>query len=106
MTAPVRGQVYRADLGYGPKPWVVVSNNVRNRQLDSVLAVRVTTTSKPDLPTIVRLGNNDPVAGRVLADDLHQLYPAEDFREYLGALSPETIGRLNAALAVALGLPS
>ena len=31
MSAPLRGQVYRADLNFGAKPWLVVSNNDRNR---------------------------------------------------------------------------
>ena len=61
MVIPVRGRVYWADLGHGEKPWVVVSNNARNRALESVLAVRVTTTmSGPDLPTIVPLTSCSP----------------------------------------------
>ncbi|MCZ4618784.1 type II toxin-antitoxin system PemK/MazF family toxin, partial [Rhodococcus qingshengii] len=43
MTAALRGQIYWADIGKGEKPWVVVSNNVRNRNLNTVLAARVTT---------------------------------------------------------------
>ena len=31
MITPLRGQLFRVDLGYGAKPWLVVSNNQRNR---------------------------------------------------------------------------
>lgn len=104
MSAPIRGQVYRVDAGYGPKPWVVVSNNVRNRQLDDVLAARITTTSKPELPTIVRLEPEDPLVGVVLADEVEPLF-RDELTTQLGALSPRTIMRLNRALKIALGLP-
>jgi mRNA interferase MazF len=43
VTAPLRGQIFHVDLGHGRKPWLVVSNNARNRNLDSVLAARITT---------------------------------------------------------------
>lgn len=56
MTAALRGQIYWFDMGHGEKPWVVVSNNVRNRTLNTVLAARVTTTPKPGVPTAVSLG--------------------------------------------------
>jgi mRNA-degrading endonuclease toxin of MazEF toxin-antitoxin module len=36
MSAPLRGQVYWADLGFGAKPWLVVSNNDRNRALSDL----------------------------------------------------------------------
>jgi hypothetical protein len=49
-----QGQVYRCDLGYGLKPWLVVSNDSRNRLLDEVIAIRLTTTAR-DLPTWVKL---------------------------------------------------
>ena len=59
MTAsPQRGQVYRCDLGYGLKPWLVVSNNARNRLLDDIIAIRLTTTAR-DLPTWVKLSPAD-----------------------------------------------
>ncbi|MGH8882384.1 MAG: type II toxin-antitoxin system PemK/MazF family toxin, partial [Stackebrandtia sp.] len=34
----MRGLVYRADVGYGPKPFLVVSNNARNKHLKDCLA--------------------------------------------------------------------
>lgn len=98
----LRGQVYRADFGYGAKPWVVVSNNARNRNLDSVLAARITTTSKnAHVPTVVPLEAGDPLVGFVLVDDIVQLYP-EDVDNPLGALLPSTMLRISAALRIAL----
>lgn len=56
----MRSQTYRVDLGHGPKPWVILSNNSRNRNLDTVLAARITTTSKnAHVPTVVPLNAAD-----------------------------------------------
>ena len=103
MTAPVqRGQVYRADLGYGPKPWLVVSNNGRNRVLSEIVAVRITTTVR-DLPTWVPLGSVDPLVGNVNADCIEQLHK-EELAELLGSLSRPTMRRVDHALRLALAL--
>jgi mRNA interferase MazF len=104
MSAPLRGQVYSVDIGHGPKPWVVVSNNLRNRQLDDVLAARITTTTKVELPTVVRLEAADPLVGVVLADEIELLF-RDELTTPLGALSPGTIMKLNQALKIALALP-
>jgi mRNA interferase MazF len=101
-TTPQRGQVYRCDLGYGPKPWLIVSNNVRNRLLSEVIAIRITTTAR-DLPTWVTLADADPLAGYANADCIEQL-GKDELGGYLGALSPATMREVNHALAIALGL--
>lgn len=103
----MRGQVYRVGLDeIGLKPYVIVSNNQRNRILGSVLAVRVTTTDKSHVPTAVTLRSNDPVVGYVLADDIVQIFDDElESGTYLGCLSPHTILDLNQALMQALGMP-
>lgn len=99
---PLRGQVYRVDLGHGPKPWVVVTNNARNRNLETVIAARITTTSKrAQLLTIVTLGAADPLTGHVLCDDLVPLY-RDDLTVPLGDLSPATMRAISAALRLAL----
>lgn len=88
------------------KPWVVVSNNVRNRNLNTVLAARATTTPKLGVPTAVPLGAAGPLVGSILADDLIQLFDDEIATSRpAGALSPGTVVELNKALAIALGLP-
>lgn len=103
----MRGQIYRLALGdLDPKPYVVVSNNRRNRALDSVLAARVTTTGKAHIPTAVPLAATDPLVGYVLADDIIEIFKDElPGATYLGSLSAQSILSLNVALAQALGLP-
>ena len=101
---PVGGRVYMADIGNGRKPWLVVSNNARNRALNDCLAVRLTTSNKPELPTIVELGPADhPLVGRALCDDIALLY-REDLEEDRGALSPETMVKVAIGLRSALAL--
>ena len=105
---PVRGRVYgaviREDLG--EKYYLVVSNNRRNRALGDVLVVRLTTSPKPALTTIVDMGSADaPLVGRILCDDIEALYKDEITRE-IGALSPATMRRVDMGLAAALSLPT
>lgn len=105
MSAPLRGQVYRADLGFGARPWLVVSNNHRNHALSDLLAVRITTTERhANLPTWVRLGTGDPLAGYVNTDDLQQLH-RDELHDLLGALTPATLRAVNDALRIVLALP-
>lgn len=99
---PLRGQVFRVDLGHGAKPWLVVSNNARNRNLDTVLAVRVTTTGRhADVPTVVALSTADPLVGHVVVDDVVQLY-RDELTVALGALSVATMRAVSAAIRIAL----
>ncbi|MGP3954429.1 type II toxin-antitoxin system PemK/MazF family toxin [Nonomuraea sp. 3N208] len=102
---PLRGHVYMADLGeeYGEKPYVIVSNNARNRALPSYLAVRITTSAKPPLPSIIELTAEDPVVGRALCDDIVILFP-EDLRRELGGLSLQTTMRIGQGLRHALAI--
>ena len=99
---PQRGQVYRCDLGYGLKPWLVVSNNARNRLLSDVIGIRLITTAR-DLPTWVKLSAADPLYGYGNADCIEQL-GKDELGDYLGALSPGSMRNINHALAVALAL--
>ncbi|GHF97382.1 type II toxin-antitoxin system PemK/MazF family toxin [Streptomyces filamentosus] len=100
---PVRGRLYRADLGFGLKPWLVVSNNARNQKLDECLVVRITTSDKPDIASIVKLGPNDPVVGRILCDDLGPMY-RDDIKADLGALSAQTMTQVATALRHVLAI--
>ena len=99
---PTRSQVYRCNLGYGAKPWLVVSNNARNRVLSDVIAIRLTTTVR-ELPTWVKLSTADPLTGYANADRIEQL-GKDELGDYLGALSPATMRTVNQALAIALAL--
>jgi mRNA interferase MazF len=105
-TSIYRGRIYGAVLSerLGEKYYLVVSNNRRNAKLDSVLAIRLTTTPKPDLDSIVPLGAGDgPWSGSALADDIVEVYRDEITCE-LGALPPATMRRVNDALRAALHL--
>jgi len=99
---PLRGQVFRVDLGHGAKPWLIVSNNARNRNLQTVIAVRITTTNKhANVPTVVPLSSADPLVGYVVVDDLIQLY-RDELAVALGALSAPTMRAISAAIHIAL----
>lgn len=92
-----------ADIGYGEKPFVIVSNNARNRSLNTYLAVRITTSPKPKIPSIVELGSEDPLVGRALCDDIIILYE-EDLRRDVGGLSLRTLQQVGSGLRHALAL--
>lgn len=101
----LRGQVYAATLPgmTREKYYVVVSNNARNQGLGTALVVRITTSNKPELASIVRIPLGEPVSGRALCDDIEDMW-ADDVRSLLGAFSPATMRLINAGLAAALGL--
>ena len=104
-TTLLRGRIYSAKLSgiEGEKYFLVVSNNKRNQHLPQALAVRITTSAKPAMPSIIALSANEPLTGNVICDDIIELYP-DEIRRDLGALSPETMERVNAGLRAALGL--
>lgn len=105
MTWPVnRGQVIRADLGLDePKLFLVVSNNRRNQSLPQVLAVRLTTSGKPNIPSIIELGHPEVFVGRVVCDDIVEIYE-DEVLSVVGSLSPGAMRAVNAGLAAALGM--
>lgn len=101
---PIRGVVYRADLGFGLKPWLVVSNNTRNQKLDSCLVARLTTTQKPEMVTTVPLSPADaPLVGFVCCDDI-MWAGQEELKEKLGALSGRTMMKVADGLKAAFAL--
>ncbi|MGH8777095.1 MAG: type II toxin-antitoxin system PemK/MazF family toxin [Jiangellaceae bacterium] len=103
---PIRGQVFEADLsGIGPKLWLVVSPNVRNRNLEDVLTVRLTTTPKKPRPSIIELDPraDAPFVGRVICDDIGPLYK-DELGQPRGALSLATMARVDRGLIAALGI--
>lgn len=105
MTWPLlRGQVVRADIGLDePKLFVVVSNNRRNQNLRQVLAVRLTTTSKPPIPSIVELVHPEAFVGRAVCDDIVEIYE-DEVVAVIGGLSPVAMRAINAGLGAALGM--
>jgi mRNA interferase MazF len=100
---PVRGRVYLADLGHGAKPFLVVSNNARNTKLGDCLGVRITTSPKPDIASIVPLSAADPLGGRVLCDDITPLY-RDELKGDIGALSTATMAQVAVGLRFGLAI--
>ena len=81
-----------------------MSNNDRNRRLPQVLAVRLTTSAKPRISSIVELGQREVLpGGRVLCDDVVAFYTDEVKRD-LGALTPEAMVRVDDGLRAAFSL--
>lgn len=101
----LRGRVYAAVTAAVAveKYYVVVSNNPRNKALPHVLAIPLTTTPKPALPSIVRLGKQEPLTGWAMCDDLCEIWE-DEVRRDLGALSPQAMSAVNDGLRAALGL--
>jgi mRNA interferase MazF len=81
----------------------VVSNNRRNNVLPQVLTVRLTTTPKPSLPSIVELGHPEAFVGYAVCDDIVEVYESEVI-DVIGALSAGAMRAINAGLAAALAL--
>jgi mRNA interferase MazF len=100
-----RGVIYSAYLEHvgDEELCVVVSNNGRNRSLDTALAARITTSRKPQISSIVPIQPGEPVHGSVLCHDLELLYP-EDVRNSPGAFSPAMMRRINDGLRAAFAL--
>ncbi|MCA1188226.1 MULTISPECIES: type II toxin-antitoxin system PemK/MazF family toxin [unclassified Saccharopolyspora] len=101
----VRGRIYGATIGdRGEKFYLAVSNNSRNARLGDFLAVRLTTTRKPNYPSIVVLDDKDSDwVGSVLCDDIEPIFHEEISRD-AGALHPKDMQRVDQALRVALSL--
>jgi mRNA interferase MazF len=105
--APLRGQVFHVDSApEGPHFWLVVSNNRRNAHLSDVLTVMLTTTPPGSLrASYVPLAKGqDPFEGWVKCDDIGPHY-RDELGPVRGALSPDTMRKVDAGLAFALSLP-
>ena len=100
---PERGQVYRLRADGASTAAVVVSNDLRNATLPTVLVARVTTAPKPSVPTIVALPVGEPMVGRVVCDSLAEVH-TKDLQKPVGALSRAVMRRIDAGLRAALAL--
>jgi mRNA interferase MazF len=107
MTTPVRSQVFFVDLGstIGRKPFVIVTNNRRNKVLDTVLGVRITTTNRnTHIDTVVPLGRDcGDLSGWALCDDVEKLW-TDELSAPAGTIGPRTMAAINNGLMAALGL--
>ena len=106
MSSLVRGRIYRArPAGFAnDKYFLVVSNNLRNRALESALAVRFTTSPKPTLASIVSLPSGEVLPGGCLVcDDIYELFE-DEVRADMGALTPATMRAVDSGRKSALAL--
>ncbi len=106
----LRGQVWYATLDeeIGPKPYLIVSNNLRNQKIDTVLAVRITSTLKREhLESNYRLPHTESLCmvGVVIGDHITEIYKDElDPAGPKCALSTQAMRGVEKALQFALGM--
>jgi mRNA interferase MazF len=102
----LRGRIYRAGLSHigEDKYFLVVSNNRRNRAFEQVLAVRLTTTKPRDgRPAMVEIGPDEVMTGWASCDDIETVYD-DEVRADLGAVTAQTMRRVEGGLRAALGM--
>jgi mRNA interferase MazF len=108
-TIITRGRTYLAPLGtYGAADnnyWLCVSNNIRNPRLDEFIAVRMTSTRKPQLSTWVSLTSQDKPWVSVACDDLGPIWKDQVIKD-AGALSAAAMRKVDQALLRVLGIES
>ncbi len=106
-TIITRGRIYLAALGTDEAAdneyWLCVSNNVRNPRLDEFIAVRMTTTRKPQLATWVALTAQDKPWVSVACDDLGPMWRDQVIKD-ADALSVRAMRKVHQALLRVLGI--
>lgn len=91
------------DTEFGPKPYLVVSNQTRNRALDTVVGVRVTTSpNRPDIPSVVPIESRGSVVGSILCDELTLLTKEQLRSRMSNGLPPKEMQRVCVGLRSAL----
>jgi mRNA interferase MazF len=99
--------VTHPDADIGRKMWVIVSNNGRNKNLNSVLGVRITTSPKKlalDMPTIVKLPQTPQLTGAALCDTVTDLPKAWFDKAPTMAVHPDVMQRIETGLRIAMDL--
>lgn len=101
---PERGHICLVEIQADtPKYVVVVSNNMRNQAYGSFLAVRVTTSDKPEIASCVRLPDGLPIHGTALCDDIFMLRRKNVIKS-IGALPLSVMMEIDKGLVHALSL--
>lgn len=102
-----RGRIYLAPLGGVADAentfWLCVSNNSRNPRLDEFIAVRMTSTRRPQLATWVSLGPEDKPWVSVACDDLGPIWKDQVIKD-AGALTAPAMRKVERALLLVLGI--
>ncbi|MEA3503446.1 MAG: type II toxin-antitoxin system PemK/MazF family toxin [Actinomycetota bacterium] len=91
---------------FGDKPYLVLSNMHRNRNLDTVLAARVTTSpDPPDIDSIVPIEHQGTIVGRVLCDEIVLVLKDDLKRRVSNAFTRRQMQKVCGGLNAALGCP-
>ena len=108
-----RGEIYYADLSPvvgseqgGMRPVLIVQNDVGNRYSPTVIAAAITSQqNKARLPTHIEIEARTYGLTKNSVVLLEQVRTLEKSRltKYLGCLTPETMRRIDRALALSLG---
>lgn len=88
----------------GPRPVIIVSNDICNTYSSVVLAVPCTTARKKDMPNHVHF----LVGGRINTALTEQVMPVNksELTNYKYTMSEEDMRRIDLALSISLSLPS
>lgn len=106
MTAVNRGEVWWVQTDYGEEPYLVVSNMARNRNLDTVLGARITTSvNPPNIDSIVPIEHQGEIVGRVLCDEIVLVSKNDLKRRASNAFTPRQMRDVCRGLVAALGCP-
>jgi len=106
VTPVNRGEVWWVATEYGDKPFLVVSNMHRNRNLDTVLAARVTTSpNPPDISSIVPIEHQGTIVGRVLCDEIALVSKGDLKRRASNAFTRQQMRKVCEGLSAALACP-
>ena len=115
MLRPVRrGEIYFADLSPvtgaeqgGVRPVLIVQNNIGNRYSPTIIAAAITGCRKrSEQPTHVQLLAAEcglRYDSTVLLEQLRTL-DRERLRSYIGRISQQTMGEVDTALGISIGL--
>ena len=106
-----RGDIYYADFcatvgseQKGIRPVVIVQNNIGNFHSATTIVAAITSRLKSNMPTHVHIENESlPKKSVILAEQLRTIDKSR-LLERIGFLNEQDIQKLNAALAVSVGI--
>jgi mRNA-degrading endonuclease toxin of MazEF toxin-antitoxin module len=102
-----RGRVYEGQINGEHRTVVVVSSGARNVGRKDVIVAPVISNLPEvlrDLPTVVELGDAEPVSGSLLTDYVAPALKADlEAATLLGVVSSEVVRRVRDALQVVFG---
>lgn len=111
--APMRGEIYYADLGYMPgseeggrRPVLIIQNDVGNQHSPTVIVAPVTGKPKRPLPTHVPLypkGTGLTKPSTAMLEQIRVLDKGR-LRGYIGEVDYPTMQDINKAISCSLGL--